>query len=74
MFGRKKDIIVKKEIIPPHQIDPMKRRASFKQTRFDKYDMPGERQKAVRKVLFFILFIIFILFAIESCKSWNFYQ
>lgn len=74
MFWNKKDIVVKKDIVPAHLIDPMTRRKTFKQTKFDKYDIPGETGKSVRKILFFILFLFAVWFLYECYLSWNIFQ
>lgn len=74
MFWRSKDIIVKKDIIPPHMVDPMARRKTFKQTKFDKYDIPGETGKSIRRLLFFALFLFLVWFLYQSYLSWDFYQ
>lgn len=74
MFWKKKDIVVKKEIIPPQLVDPMKRQKTFKQTKFDKYDIPGETGKSIRKILLFVLFLFLLWFVYQSVRSWNFYQ
>jgi hypothetical protein len=74
MLWRKKEIVVKKEIIPPHLVDPMKRKKTFKQTKFDKYDIPGEKGKSIRKIFLFILILFAYWFIYNSYLAWNFYQ
>ena len=73
MFG-KKSIIVKKDIIPAEKIDPLKRRKALGETRFDRYDIPGETAKAVRKILLLILALFLIWFFYQSAIAWDIFQ
>ena len=73
MFGRK-TIVVKKDIIPAEKVDPRKRRKGLGETRFDRYDIPGETAKAVRKILLLILALFLVWFFYQSAIAWDIFQ
>ena len=75
MFWSKKTIVVnKKDIVPPHLVDPMQQRKSFRHEKFDRYDIPGEAGKSIRKILFLILALFALWFIYESWLSWDIFQ
>ena len=74
LFKKRQKIIVKKEIVPAEKIDPMRKPKTFKQTRFDRFDIPGETSKSIRKILLLILALFGVWFIIECVKSWNIFQ
>ncbi len=71
MFRRKREIFVKKDVIPPHMINPMTRRKTFSQTRFDRFDIPGETGKSVKRLLLLILALFGAWFVYECFLYWN---
>ncbi|MBO5781219.1 MAG: hypothetical protein J6R08_02000 [Opitutales bacterium] len=52
----------------------MKKPKTFNETRFDRFDIPGETGKSVRKILLIILLLIGLWFLIECVKAWNIFQ
>lgn len=73
MFGRK-PIVVKKEIVAADKVDPFSRRKGLGETKFDRYDIPGETAKAVRKILLIILALFLIWFFYQSAIAWDIFQ
>lgn len=71
---RKKTIIVKKDLVAPEKIDPLLRRKNFGETKFDRFDIPGETAKAVRKILMLILALFILWFFYECILSWDIFQ
>lgn len=74
MFWRKKHIYINKEVIPKDKTTPTQVHKTLAETRFDKYDMPGETSKSIRKLLLLILALFLIWFFYESIKYWNIFS
>ncbi|MBO6101846.1 MAG: hypothetical protein J6P03_01165 [Opitutales bacterium] len=75
MFGRgEKRIFVKKDIVPAHKINPLARRKTFRETRFDRFDIPGETGKSARKILLIILALFAFWFVYECASNWNIFD